>query len=45
MLLQLLKEEEVSIYADTDSLFVSFKPGMDHCEWKHAYQNELVIHS
>ena len=33
--------EEVSIYADTDSLFVSFKPAMDHCEWKHAYSTEL----
>lgn len=29
------KDEQVSIYADTDSLFVSFKPAMDHCEWKN----------
>ena len=29
------KGEQVSIYADTDSLFVSFKPAMDHCEWKN----------
>lgn len=29
------KEEKVSIYADTDSLFVSFKPAIDHCEWKN----------
>lgn len=29
------KNEQVSIYADTDSLFVSFKPAMDHCEWKN----------
>lgn len=33
--------EEVSIYADTDSLFVSFKPAMDHCEWRHQYKTEL----
>ena len=24
-----------SIYADTDSLFVSFKPAIDNCEWKN----------
>lgn len=35
------KGEEVSIYADTDSLFVSFKPAMNHCEWRHAYKSEL----
>jgi len=35
------RNEEVSIYADTDSLFVSFKPAMDHCEWKHQYSSEL----
>ena len=35
------RTEEVSIYADTDSLFVSFKPAMDHCEWKHQYSSEL----
>lgn len=35
------RNEEVSIYADTDSLFVSFKPAMDHCDWKHAYKSEL----
>jgi DNA polymerase elongation subunit (family B) len=35
------RNEEVSIYADTDSLFVSFKPAMDHCEWRHAYKDEL----
>jgi DNA polymerase elongation subunit (family B) len=40
------KTEEVSIYADTDSLFVSFKPAMDHCEWKHQYSSELeFIHA
>ena len=40
------KKEEVSIYADTDSLFVSFKPALDHCEWKHQYSSELdFIHA
>jgi DNA polymerase elongation subunit (family B) len=40
------RNEEVSIYADTDSLFVSFKPAMDHCEWRHAYDSELeFIHA
>jgi DNA polymerase elongation subunit (family B) len=29
------KDEPVSIYADTDSLFVTFKPAIDHCEWKN----------
>ena len=32
---QINKSEHVSIYADTDSLFVSFKPAIDHCEWKN----------
>jgi DNA polymerase elongation subunit (family B) len=27
--------EHVSIYADTDSLFVSFKPAIDNCEWRN----------
>lgn len=40
------RNEEVSIYADTDSLFVSFKPAMDHCEWRHQYSSELdFIHA
>ena len=26
------RSENVSIYGDTDSIFVSFKPCMDHCE-------------
>ncbi len=40
------RDEQVSIYADTDSLFVSFKPAMDHCEWRHAYKTELeFIHA
>jgi len=29
------KEDKVSIYADTDSLFVSFEPAIQHCEWKN----------
>lgn len=33
------KEEPVSIYADTDSLFVSFKPAIDHCDWKNLIFN------
>lgn len=32
---QINKEENVSIYADTDSLFVSFEPCMQHCDWKN----------
>lgn len=35
------KEEHVSIYADTDSLFVSFKPAIDHCDWKNVFYNNL----
>lgn len=30
-----------SIYADTDSLFVSFKPAIEHCEWKNLFFNNL----
>jgi DNA polymerase elongation subunit (family B) len=29
------RDEPVSIYADTDSLFVTFKPAIDHCTWKN----------
>lgn len=32
---QIEKSEHVSIYADTDSLFVSFKPAVDHCTWEN----------
>jgi len=29
-----------------NSLFVSFKPAMDHCDWRHAYDSELeFIHA
>lgn len=31
----LKQEEKVSIYADTDSLFVSFEPAIQHCEWRN----------
>ncbi len=37
------KDEPVSIYADTDSLFVSFKPAIDHCEWKNLVFNKDYI--
>lgn len=39
------KEEPVSIYADTDSLFVSFKPAIDHCEWKNIIFNKKYLES
>jgi len=29
--------EKVSIYADTDSLFVSFEPVINHCQWKNNF--------
>jgi DNA polymerase elongation subunit (family B) len=34
------KDEPVSIYADTDSLFVTFKPAIDHSEWRNLIFNE-----
>jgi DNA polymerase elongation subunit (family B) len=37
--------EPVSIYGDTDSIFVSFKPAMDHCEWKDQIFNKDYIKS
>ena len=36
---QIDRSEPVSIYADTDSLFVSFLPAMDHSEWKNLLLN------
>jgi DNA polymerase elongation subunit (family B) len=39
------KVEPVSIYADTDSLFVSFKPAMTHCDWKDLLFTEESINS
>lgn len=38
---QISKDEHVSIYADTDSLFVSFKPAIDHCTWKNLVFNNV----
>lgn len=35
------KNTKTSIYADTDSLFVSFKPAMDNCEWKNIFFDNL----
>ncbi len=39
------KGESVSIYADTDSLFVSFKPAIDHCIWKNLIFNNEYLNS
>jgi DNA polymerase elongation subunit (family B) len=39
------KSEPVSIYADTDSLFVSFKPAIDHCNWKDLIFNSDYLGS
>jgi len=39
------KNEPVSIYADTDSLFVSFKPAIDHCTWKDLIFNSDYLNS
>jgi hypothetical protein len=44
MYLQSIKEN-VSIYADTDSLFVSFAPAIEHCTWKNLVFNEKYINS
>lgn len=38
---QIDKSEHVSIYADTDSLFVSFKPAIDHCDWENLVLSEV----
>lgn len=35
------KGEEVSIYADTDSVFVSFLPAINHCDWKNNIFDNL----
>lgn len=39
------KSEKVSIYADTDSLFVSFKPAIDHCTWKNLVLNSDYLNN
>lgn len=38
---KIIENKHVSIYADTDSLFVSFKPAIDNCEWKNLFYNNL----
>jgi hypothetical protein len=43
MYLQSIKKENVS--ADTDSLFVSFAPAIEHCTWKNLVFNEKYINS
>lgn len=35
------KKEAVTVYGDTDSIFVSFKPALDHCDWKDIYFNNI----
>jgi len=42
---QISKNENVSIYADTDSLFVSFKPAMDHSKWKNLIFNDDYLNN
>jgi len=37
------RNENVSIYGDTDSIFVSFKPCMDHCDWKNQIFNKEYL--
>jgi DNA polymerase elongation subunit (family B) len=37
---QINKNEAVSIYADTDSLFVSFKPAIEHSTWRNLVIND-----
>lgn len=39
------RDEPVSIYADTDSLFVTFKPAIDHCEWENLIFKENYLNS
>jgi hypothetical protein len=34
---QINKSEPTSIYADTDSVFVSFEPAINHCEWRDIF--------
>jgi DNA polymerase elongation subunit (family B) len=35
------RSEPTTVYGDTDSLFVSFKPAIDHCEWKNLFVGNL----
>lgn len=38
---QIQKNEPVSIYADTDSLFVSFEPAIQHCTWRNLLIDQI----
>lgn len=38
-------DEPVSVYGDTDSIFVSFKPCMDSCEWRDQIFNDDYLKS
>jgi len=38
---KILPTNSTSIYADTDSLFVSFKPAIDNCDWKNLFFDNL----
>lgn len=42
---EISKKEHVSIYGDTDSIFVSFKPCMDHCDWKNKIFDKTYLNS
>lgn len=42
---QISKNEHVSIYADTDSLFVSFLPAIEHSIWKDLLFNKPKLES
>ena len=42
---QIPKNEPVSIYADTDSLFVSFLPAIEHSTWKDLVFNKFELES
>lgn len=42
---QIPKNEPVSIYADTDSLFVSFLPAIEHSTWKDIVFNKFELES
>jgi DNA polymerase elongation subunit (family B) len=37
------RSEPVSIYADTDSLFVSFLPAINHSDWKNIFLNHKTL--
>lgn len=38
---KITKSEPTSIYADTDSLFVSFEPAIEHCEWQNLVTDSI----